>query len=81
MVLLVVPYVWCRKRTRVMPEADEATGSARLRQMSADAKETQPNLEAAKRHLVRSSATVNERYLGPVSTSVQQISGSAAERH
>lgn len=45
--------------------------------MDADAAESRPNLEAAKRHLVRSSATVNERYLGPVSTSVQHMSCSA----
>jgi len=51
-------------------------GATKTRQSEAeeDMKKTVPDFDAAKRHLRRSSATVNGKYLSPLSTGIERMS-------
>lgn len=79
LIMLIVPFVWCRKRAaRVVPEGivDESpTGAtkARASEVEADLNRSEPDLAAAKRHLVRSSATVDGKWLSPCSAGLDKM--------
>lgn len=79
LIMLIVPFVWCRKRAaRVVPEGivDESpTGATKTRasEVEADLNRSEPDLAAAKRHLVRSSATVDGKWLSPCSAGLDKM--------
>lgn len=79
LIVLIVPFVWCRKRAaRVVPEGivdDSPAGATKTRvsEAGADLNRSEPDLAAAKRHLLRSSATVDGKYLSPCSAGLDKM--------
>eukprot|EP00931_Biecheleriopsis_adriatica_P083813 TRINITY_DN5750_c0_g1_i1.p1 TRINITY_DN5750_c0_g1~~TRINITY_DN5750_c0_g1_i1.p1 ORF type:complete len:950 (+),score=173.43 TRINITY_DN5750_c0_g1_i1:52-2901(+) len=82
--LLAVPFYWCRTRKRkkfaeVRPATEDTEEAMQVvknrgRQSLQDAQIKEIDFEAARRHLVRTSATEDDKWKNPITTSISEIS-------